>query len=114
VSDETNEVELTDAPELTPQEKKLIEISKREAEVKRREHNKINEYLQMHGCSPLEDPGLINQLAFVVRDHEHFGQVLRACEPENRTAMYDAMKPYLSFDAKPLDYYLMFPGTVIM
>lgn len=67
---------------------------------------KINNALQMHGLGRLDDPGLPAQLGYLVRDHDHFRELLSVCEPQHRTAMYNSLTPYLRFDAKPLDVYL--------
>src|SRR5262249_44658822 len=50
--------------------------------------------------------GLISQLGFLVQDHEHFRSLLVRCEPENRSAMYDSLRPYPRFTPKPLDVYI--------
>ena len=42
----------------------------------------------------------------MVQDHEHLRSLLVRCEPENRSAMYDSLKPYLRFTPKPLDVYI--------
>jgi hypothetical protein len=71
------------------------------------EHAAINRMLQSHGLGRLEDgAGLMSQLGFLVQDHEHLRSLLVRCEPENRSAMYDSLKPYLRFTPKPLDVYI--------
>jgi hypothetical protein len=71
------------------------------------EHTAINRMLQSHGLGKLEDgAGLMAQLGYMVQDHEHFRSLLVRCEPENRSAMYDSLKPYLRFTPKPLDVYI--------
>ena len=71
------------------------------------EASAINRMLQSHGLGALEDgAGLISQLGFMVQDHEHLRSLLARCEPENRSAMYDSLKPYLRFAPKPLDVYI--------
>jgi hypothetical protein len=71
------------------------------------EHSAINRMLQSHGLGRLEDgAGLISQLGFMVMDHEHLRSLLIRCEPENRSAMYDSLKPYLRFTPKSLDVYI--------
>jgi hypothetical protein len=63
--------------------------------------------LKSHGLGALEDgAGLMAQLGFLVEDHEHLRSLLVRCEPENRSAMYDSLRPYLRFAAKPLDVYI--------
>jgi hypothetical protein len=67
----------------------------------------INRMLQSHGLGRLEDgAGLVSQLGFLVRDHEHLRSLLVRCEPENCSAMYDSLKPYLRFTPKPMDIYI--------
>lgn len=76
------------------------------------EHTAINRMLMSHGLGRLEDgPGLLAQLAYVVQDHEHFRSLLARCEPGERRNMYESMRPYLSFTAKPLDVYMAEAGT---
>ena len=71
------------------------------------EKSAINRMLQSHGLGRLEDgAGLISQLGYMVMDHEHLRSLLVRCEPENRSAMYDSLKPYLRFTPKPLDVYI--------
>jgi hypothetical protein len=71
------------------------------------EHAAINRMLQSHGLGRLEDgAGLMSQLGFMVQDHEHLRSLLVRCEPENRSAVYDSLKPYLRFTPKPLDVYI--------
>ena len=71
------------------------------------EHAAINRMLQSHGLGRLEDgAGLMSQLGFMVQDHEHLRSLLVRCEPENRSSMYDSLKPYLRFTPKPLDVYI--------
>jgi hypothetical protein len=63
--------------------------------------------LGTHGLGQLEDgTGLLAQLGFMVQDHEHLRSLLVRCEPENRSSMYDSLKPYLRFEARPLDSYI--------
>jgi hypothetical protein len=58
----------------------------------------INRMLQSHGLPTLESgSGLMAALGFLVQDHEHFRSLLVRCEPENRSAMYDSLKPHLRF-----------------
>ena len=68
---------------------------------------RINQTLGEHGLGQLDHPGLVNQLAYFVRDHEHFRSLLVACEPDKRTGMFDAMAPNLRFQARTLEQYLM-------
>src|SRR5215472_14910034 len=67
----------------------------------------INRMLASHGLGRLEDGAvLMAQLGFLVEDHEHLRSLLARCEPENRSAMYDSLRPYLRLAAKPLDVYI--------
>jgi hypothetical protein len=71
------------------------------------EKSAINRMLQSHGLGRLEDgSGLMSQLGYMVMDHEHLRSLLIRCEPENRSAMYDSLKPYLRFTPKTLDTYI--------
>lgn len=70
------------------------------------ESNAINRVLKARGLPSLEAPGVVEALAFLVEDHTHFMELLRACDPELRRDMYESMRPHLRFPAKPLDHYL--------
>jgi hypothetical protein len=70
------------------------------------ESNSINRVLKAHGLPSLGEPGVVEALARMVEDHTHFMELLRACEPRLRRDMYEAMKPYLKFPARPLDHYV--------
>ncbi len=70
------------------------------------EENAINRVLKARGLPTLEAPGVIEALAFLVEDHTHFMELLRACDPHLRRDMYESMKPHLRFPANPLDYYV--------
>jgi hypothetical protein len=63
--------------------------------------------LKAWGFGSLDEPGTIQALARIVQDHEHFGEILRACEPTLRREMYDAMSPNLRFKARPLESYII-------
>ena len=67
---------------------------------------RINKMLGEHGLGQLDHPGLVNQLAYLVRDHDHFRSLLIACEPDKRTDMFNAMAPNLRFKARTLEQYL--------
>lgn len=69
-------------------------------------HKTLDRALKNRGFGGLEDPQIIHQLAFCVRDHEHFRTLLTACLPDKRTVMFETMRPHLNFEAKPLDVYL--------
>lgn len=57
------------------------------------------------GMPNLQDPNLVKMIAYVCSE-VRFAQALVACVPEKRTAMYEAMRPYLRFTAQPLDVYM--------
>lgn len=67
---------------------------------------RINTYLGHNGLGQLDDPGLLPQLGYLVRDHDHFRSLLVACVPEERRNMYDALASNLRFKARTLDEYL--------
>jgi hypothetical protein len=67
----------------------------------------INNYLGNRGLATLDNPsGLMQQLGFLVEDHAHFKQLINKCSPEDRRSMYESLRPYLRFEAKPLDVYV--------
>ena len=67
--------------------------------------SQINRELQRLGFGKLSDPKIFDQMAFLVRDHDHFRGMLMHEEPANRKQMYDCLAPRLRFKAKPLyDY----------
>lgn len=67
----------------------------------------INRMLQSHGLGTLDmGAGLMAQLGYLVQDHEHFRSLLVRCEPENRSAMYDSLRPYVRFQVHSLDHYM--------
>ncbi|HEX3851787.1 MAG TPA: hypothetical protein VHW01_12520 [Polyangiaceae bacterium] len=72
----------------------------------------INRELGNHGLGQLGDGGLMAQLGFLVADHTHFRALLNKCEPTERVAMYNALRPNLSFTAKPLDVYISELGDI--
>ena len=65
-------------------------------------------FLMAHGFANLKDPALIHQLAYFVQNHKHFAEVLRAVPALQRNEAYEAMKPYLRFEAGPFYTYLLF------
>jgi hypothetical protein len=71
------------------------------------ETNAINRVMKAWGLGSLGEPGAIAALAHSVQDHEHFSELLRACEPKLRREMYDAMSPNLRFPAHPLEWYII-------
>ncbi len=67
----------------------------------------INNFLGNRGLATLEDPqGLCAHLGFLVEDDKHFKTMLNKCEPQHRREMYEALRPHLSFEARPLDVYI--------
>lgn len=71
------------------------------------ESNAINRVLKAWGLGSLNDPGIVETFARAVDDHEHLTKLLRACDPELRRDMYEAMRPHLRFTAKPLEDYIV-------
>jgi hypothetical protein len=71
------------------------------------ETNSINRVMKAWGIGSIEEPGSIGALARMVQDHDHFSELLRACEPQLRKDMYDAMSPNLNFPAHSLDWYII-------
>jgi hypothetical protein len=66
----------------------------------------INRELQRLGLGKLSDPKLFDQMAFLVRDHDHFRGMLMHETPDVRKQMYDCLSPRLRFKAKPLEDYI--------
>jgi len=73
----------------------------------RRETNAINRVLQAWGLGTLDDSGVAEGIAKLVRNHDHFRDLLKICEPELRREMYESMKSHLRFKAKPLEDYVI-------
>ncbi len=72
----------------------------------------LNRYLGLHGLATLDDPAsLIPQLGFLVEGHDHFRRILIKCVPDERRSMYEALRPHLGFEAKPLDVYIAEAGA---
>jgi hypothetical protein len=57
------------------------------------------------GFGGLDDPNLIPQIAFFIRNHDHFRSQLFSVLPEKRREAYNALRPHLRFTPKPLDVY---------
>lgn len=74
---------------------------------KLQETNAVNRVLKAWGLGSLDDSHAVPALARMVQDHDHFGEILRACEPPLRQEMYDAMSPNLRFKARSLDWYMI-------
>lgn len=71
------------------------------------ENNAINRVLKSWGLEPLDVPGTVARMAYMVDGHEHLQTLLRACDPELRREMYEAMTPHLRFKARPLESYII-------
>ena len=69
------------------------------------DRKKINHQLRKLGFGDLDDPTIIQQIAFCIRDHAHFRGGLFSVEPAKRKLAYESLRPHLSFAAKPLDVY---------
>ena len=75
---------------------------------------KLENQLMVMGLGGLSDPNLIQQFAMIINmygeklggHHAFFGKMLASCDPDKRTAMYEALRPHLMFDPKPLDSYI--------
>ena len=68
---------------------------------------RIDRALKKHGFGGTDDPTLMKQLAFLVRDHEHFRRILVTVAPEKRHDAYEALRSEIKrFVPKPLDVYL--------
>ena len=65
----------------------------------------INKQLQKLGFGTLKDPHLFDQMAMVIRDHQHFRRLLMAVEQTQRHIAYEALASKLRFKAKPLEDY---------
>lgn len=73
---------------------------------------KLDNKLMSMGLGRLDDPGLIAQLGYLVQDHSHLGEMVRAVEPEKRSEMFEAIRPHLRFEPWPMDRYLHY-GLII-
>jgi hypothetical protein len=67
------------------------------------ERAEINRYLARHGFGQLGDAGLLPQLAYAITDEKTLMRVLNLAAPEERTACYEALRPFLPFVPRPLD-----------
>lgn len=70
------------------------------------DQKKIDRALKTRGLGGLDDPNLMKQLAFLVRNHEHYSKLLVHLDPVKRKECYDATSPYLRFKPKPLEDYV--------
>jgi hypothetical protein len=69
------------------------------------EQRKVDRELRKLGFGGLDDPNLIPQIAFFIKNHEQFRNQLFSVDPEQRRNAYMALRPHLRFPAKPLDVY---------
>ena len=65
----------------------------------------VNKELQRLGFGTLKDPNLFDQMAMVIRDHQHFRRLLMSVEQGQRHIAYEALASKLRFKAKPLEDY---------
>lgn len=70
------------------------------------ERRKLENKMMVMGLTNMSDPNLIKQLAVLISDHEFLSGMLGACDVEKRREMYEALKPYLRFQAFPLEHYM--------
>ena len=74
----------------------------------------LENQLMVMGLGGLEDANLIPQIAMIINiygkrqndPHGFYEGLLGACDAPKRRQMYDAIKPHLDFDPRPLDSYL--------
>lgn len=76
------------------------------------DRRKINDQLKTIGFGGLEDTNLVQQLAFVIEGHDHLRNILKVVKPLERQIAYNALRPHLSFAAKPLDVYVSEMGQI--
>ena len=69
------------------------------------ERQRINHELKKLGFGGLKDPSLMQQIATLYTSHESFRGLLMSTQPKERRTAYEALRPHLSFVAKPLDVY---------
>lgn len=67
----------------------------------------MNTHLKAHGFGALDDPTIVQQLAFVIGDHERFRNMLMKVAPAERANAYRALSTHLRFKARPLETYVM-------
>lgn len=63
----------------------------------RLEKARMNSHLRAHGLGSLDDPSILEQLAFFVRSHETFRNMLAKLPPDQRQVAYSAMAPRMTF-----------------
>jgi hypothetical protein len=73
----------------------------------RAEKRRINRMLANHGLPTMDAPhGLMEVMGRKIEDHGHFRSLLTTCDPKERYAMYEALRPHLRFTSYPLDIYI--------
>lgn len=69
------------------------------------ERSKVDQELRKLGFGGLDDPNIVSQIAFCIRDHNQFRSQLFSVDPDKRRLAYEQLRPHLRFAAKPLDVY---------
>lgn len=69
------------------------------------DRKRVDHELKRLGFGGLDDPNLIPQIAFFIKNHEQFMKQLHSVKPPERRHAYNALRPHLRFPAKPLDVY---------
>ena len=68
----------------------------------------MNHRLQLNGLATLDQPReLLEQLALGIRSHDDFRKLLLTVEPDKRQDCYQSLCGRLSFEAKPLEDYII-------
>jgi hypothetical protein len=75
------------------------------ATVSLKERSKINHELKKLGFGGIDDANLFAQMALIYKTHDMFRGLLMATAQDQRRIAYEAMKPHLCFEAKPLADY---------
>lgn len=70
-----------------------------------KDQRQVNRELQRLGLGHLKDPNLIANMAFLVRDHDHFRGILMHMPMPDRKEAYECLAPKLRFKAKSLEDY---------
>lgn len=66
----------------------------------------MNTHLRKHGLGTLDDPTILDQLAFFIRSHEKFRDMLMKVTPEQRAVAYKAIAPRIkTFKPRKLEDY---------
>jgi hypothetical protein len=66
----------------------------------------MNSHLRKHGLGDLNDPTLMDQLAFMIRSHEKFKEMLMKVTPAERANAYRCLAPRIRhFKPKTLEQY---------